>query len=37
VANLPGSKGAVIDALEVLEQVLAHILVQIPGSDHESA
>lgn len=37
VANLPGSRGAVIDALEVLEQVLGHILVQIPGSDHESA
>lgn len=37
VANLPGSRGAVADALEVLEQVLAHILVQIPGSDHESA
>ncbi|MDN5795333.1 MAG: MogA/MoaB family molybdenum cofactor biosynthesis protein [Intrasporangium sp.] len=36
VANLPGSKGAVVDALEVLDQVLAHILVQIPGSDHES-
>lgn len=36
VANLPGSRGAVSDALEVLEGVLAHILAQIPGSDHES-
>ncbi len=34
VANLPGSKGAVVDALEVLEGVLGHILMQIPGSDH---
>ncbi|WP_347353565.1 MogA/MoaB family molybdenum cofactor biosynthesis protein [Intrasporangium sp.] len=36
VANLPGSRGAAVDALEVLEQVLPHILAQIPGSDHES-
>jgi molybdenum cofactor synthesis domain-containing protein len=34
VANLPGSKGGVEDALEVLGPVLGHILLQIPGSDH---
>lgn len=34
VANLPGSKGGVKDALEVLGPVLGHILLQIPGSDH---
>lgn len=34
VVNLPGSRGGVMDALEVLESVLGHILMQIPGSDH---
>ncbi len=34
VVNLPGSRGGVTDALEVLEGVLGHILLQIPGSDH---
>ena len=34
VANLPGSRGGVTDALDVLEQVLGHALDQIPGSDH---
>jgi molybdenum cofactor synthesis domain-containing protein len=34
VANLPGSKGGVADALEVLGPVLGHILLQIPGGDH---
>ncbi len=34
VANLPGSRGGVVDALDVLEQVLGHALDQIPGSDH---
>lgn len=34
VVNLPGSRGGVKDALEVLEGVLGHILMQIPGSDH---
>lgn len=34
VVNLPGSRGGVTDALEVLEGVLGHILMQIPGSDH---
>jgi molybdenum cofactor synthesis domain-containing protein len=34
VANLPGSRGGVSDALDVLEPVLGHALDQIPGSDH---
>jgi molybdenum cofactor synthesis domain-containing protein len=34
VVNLPGSRGGVTDALEVLEGVLGHVLMQIPGSDH---
>ena len=34
VANLPGSRGGVTDALDVLEPVLGHALDQIPGSDH---
>ncbi|MEW1954712.1 molybdenum cofactor synthesis domain-containing protein [Terrabacter sp. NPDC080008] len=34
VANLPGSRGGVGDALDVLEPVLGHALDQIPGSDH---
>ena len=34
VANLPGSRGGVADALDVLEPVLGHALAQIPGSDH---
>lgn len=34
VINLPGSRGGVTDALEVLEPVLGHILMQIPGGDH---
>ncbi len=36
VANLPGSRGGVADALDVLEPVLGHALAQIPGSDHAS-
>lgn len=34
VANLPGSRGGVKDALAVLGPVIGHILMQIPGSDH---
>ncbi|NUQ31663.1 MAG: MogA/MoaB family molybdenum cofactor biosynthesis protein [Dermatophilaceae bacterium] len=34
VANLPGSRGGVVDALDVLEPVLGHALDQVPGSDH---
>ncbi|GAB3881209.1 MogA/MoaB family molybdenum cofactor biosynthesis protein [Terrabacter terrigena] len=34
VANLPGSRGGVTDALDVLEPVLGHALDQVPGSDH---
>ena len=34
VANLPGSRGGVSDALDVLEPVLRHALDQIHGGDH---
>ncbi|MDN5768368.1 MAG: MogA/MoaB family molybdenum cofactor biosynthesis protein [Humibacillus sp.] len=34
VANLPGSRGGVRDALDVLEPVLAHVLSQVAGGDH---
>jgi molybdenum cofactor synthesis domain-containing protein len=34
VINLPGSRGGVADALDLLEPVLGHALAQIPGSDH---
>lgn len=34
VVNLPGSRGGVKDALEVLGPVLRHAVEQIPGSDH---
>ncbi|WP_460628661.1 MogA/MoaB family molybdenum cofactor biosynthesis protein [Intrasporangium mesophilum] len=34
VANLPGSRGGVSDALDVLEPVLGHALDQIGGGDH---
>ena len=34
VANLPGSRGGVRDALDVLEPVLGHVLSQVAGGDH---
>ncbi|QYJ02817.1 MogA/MoaB family molybdenum cofactor biosynthesis protein [Nocardioides panacisoli] len=34
VVNLPGSRGGVKDALEVLEPILGHAVEQIVGSDH---
>ncbi|MFT4265292.1 MAG: MogA/MoaB family molybdenum cofactor biosynthesis protein [Nocardioides sp.] len=34
VINLPGSRGGVSDALEVIRPVLEHALAQILGSDH---
>ncbi|GAB2970427.1 GNAT family N-acetyltransferase [Nocardioides montaniterrae] len=34
VVNLPGSRGGVTDALEVLRPVLVHAVEQIVGSDH---
>ena len=34
VVNLPGSRGGVKDALEVLADVLQHAVEQIVGSDH---
>jgi molybdenum cofactor synthesis domain-containing protein len=37
VVNLPGSRGAVLDALGLLDGVLAHALDQLRGADHDSA
>ena len=34
VVNLPGSRGGVKDALEVLEPILVHAAEQVLGSDH---
>ncbi len=34
VVNLPGSRGAVADAIEVLRPVLAHAVEQLAGGDH---
>lgn len=34
VVNLPGSRGGVKDALEVLRPILVHAVEQIVGSDH---
>jgi molybdenum cofactor synthesis domain-containing protein len=34
VVNLPGSRGGVRDAIEVLEPMLMHAVEQIAGSDH---
>lgn len=35
IINLPGSKGGVKDGLAVLELVLAHVIDQIGGGDHQ--
>jgi molybdenum cofactor synthesis domain-containing protein len=35
VVNLPGSRGGVRDALEVLRPVLVHAVEQVVGSDHQ--
>ena len=34
VINLPGSRGGVRDALDVLDRVVGHAVEQILGSDH---
>lgn len=34
IINLPGSRGAVLDAVEVLQPILLHALDQIGGGDH---
>lgn len=34
IINLPGSRGAVLDAVEVLRPILLHALDQIGGGDH---
>lgn len=34
VVNLPGSRGGVKDALQVLEEVVSHAVEQVRGSDH---
>lgn len=34
VVNLPGSKGGVADALEVLRDVVPHVVAQVDGIDH---
>lgn len=35
VVNLPGSRGGVRDALEVLGPVLGHVVSQVAGGDHQ--
>lgn len=37
IINLPGSPGAVSDALEVLRPILSHAIDQLRGADHPSS
>lgn len=36
VVNLPGSRGGVRDAIDVLGPILDHVVEQLAGGDHEA-